>query len=40
MLAAFAGILIDSYLLLRHEANILLKGRLVNPLGLDFTMSL
>jgi hypothetical protein len=40
MLAAFAGILIDSYFLLCHAVTILLKEQLVNPLGLDFDISL
>jgi len=40
MLATFAGILIDGYFLLSHDVTILLKEQLVNPLGLDFTISL
>jgi hypothetical protein len=40
MLATFALVLINRYFLLSHEANILLKGQLVNPLGLDFSISL
>jgi len=40
MLATFALVLINRYFLLRHEANILLKVARVNPLGLDFSISL
>ena len=40
MLATFAGILIDGYFLLSHDATILLKEQVVNPIELDFTISL